>query len=149
VSKRGRLGAAHLRPAYWGLALWTFLIFYLSSMPGSELPRAPKIANIDKIAHAAIWAGWAVWCFVMMARRYPRMSGRMIFACVVAAAGALGMFDEYHQQWIEGRSCDVLDWVADVSGAGLAAFLLARFGMWLRYGWPPAPQRPRAPAGRR
>ncbi len=41
-----------------------------------------------------------------------------------------GISDEWHQSFVEGRSPDIVDWLADSSGAGLAVFSLYRFQWW-------------------
>lgn len=44
----------------------------------------------------------------------------LILACVVASL--YGASDELHQYFVPGRSCDILDWVADTLGASFSLF---------------------------
>ncbi len=51
---------------------------------------------------------------------------------VILFCSLYGISDEWHQSFVVGRSSDVLDWLADASGAALAFFLLMRFSaQWL------------------
>lgn len=51
---------------------------------------------------------------------------------VILFCSLYGISDEWHQSFVVGRSSDVLDWLADTSGAVLASFLLMRFSaQWL------------------
>jgi len=42
--------------------------------------------------------------------------------CAVLFAALLGAVDEFHQQWIPGRSMEFFDWVADFVGGSTGAF---------------------------
>jgi VanZ family protein len=48
-------------------------------------------------------------------------------AVVLAAifAALLGAVDEFHQQWIPGRSMEFFDWVADFAGGTAGGFCSA------------------------
>ena len=47
----------------------------------------------------------------------------MIWATIFAAL--LGAVDEFHQQWIPGRSMEFLDWAADFAGGTAGGFCSA------------------------
>lgn len=47
----------------------------------------------------------------------------------LAVASLYGVSDEWHQSFVPGRSSDVMDWVADTSGAALA------IGLYLGWAW--------------
>ncbi|MBE0435524.1 MAG: VanZ family protein, partial [Methylomicrobium sp.] len=38
-----------------------------------------------------------------------------------------GISDEWHQSFVDGRSSDVYDWIADTIGAAIALFILYQF----------------------
>jgi VanZ family protein len=42
-------------------------------------------------------------------------------------ASLYGISDEFHQSFVPGRTPDVVDWLADTSGALLAVLLIAHF----------------------
>ncbi len=102
--------------------------------------KTPRLRFGDKLAHGAVWAGWAVLCVFGLARTLPRARRETLFAITAAGAAALGFLDEMRQRIVPGRSCDATDWVADFLGAALAAFVTAKFLEWARHGgWPWAP----------
>lgn len=94
--------------------LWGLGILTLTSLPAAALPVVPAIAGVDKLVHAAMYA-------VLAALITHAMSGHSL-RTVLVLGGALALFaaaDEWHQRWIPGRSADLLDWVADISGAAI------------------------------
>ena len=59
---------------------------------------------------------------------WRRETGRGAAVAVVWAAifaALLGAVDEFHQQWIPGRSMDLLDWAADFAGGTAGGFCSA------------------------
>jgi VanZ family protein len=76
----------------------------------------PHIANFDKVVH--------FFLFGLLATLICRIqSGWRMAILAVAVTSAYGAMDELHQSFVPGRSCDVLDWVADTSGASLAVLI--------------------------
>ncbi len=47
----------------------------------------------------------------------------------VLHAGAYGMLDEIHQSRVAGRDASMLDWLADVVGAGLSVVVLGMLAL--------------------
>jgi len=99
------------------LAGWVALTLTLTSIPhpefGSSFPAA------DKIAHFGFY-GVAGFLFVLWRRETGAgAAAAVIWAAIFAAL--LGAVDEVHQQWIPGRSMELLDWVADVAGGTAGA----------------------------
>ncbi len=94
--------------------LWAFLIFFLSSQ--SRLPRIPgAFPGVDKLAHAAVFG---VFAFLLLyADRFPR-GWRGLFW--VGIAFLYGVSDEIHQSFVPGRTVDIYDGLADLTGALLA-----------------------------
>ena len=96
----------------WGPAvLYMGLIFALSSMP-----RPPEVITrfvpSDRAAH---FVGYVVLGLLLSRALVP--TGRISQAATTAGIGALyGLTDEWHQSFVPGRHCDVLDWVVDVLG---------------------------------
>jgi len=74
---------------------WAALLLVLTSIPNPPVPRT--LAGTDKVVHALLY-GVLAWLAVL----------------------ALGWADEWHQQFIPGRSQDAADWLADGTGAALA-----------------------------
>jgi VanZ family protein len=111
---------------YWGLLL-----------TGTHLPRLPQpivlSSGLDKICHFIGYAGLAfllsaVWrAWISRGRAIP-LRGYLIVVCLAAFYGA---FDELTQPLV-GRTCELGDWLADVSGAvfGCALFSLVYHIVW-------------------
>ena len=100
------------------VALWGAMILAATSIPGAALPEGPRIPGLDKVVHGALYGvlGFLVARAVVKEGRGGWLLAGLAVATVAAA-------DEWHQQWIPGRSADALDWVADVAGATLGASL--------------------------
>ena len=91
------------------------LIFWQSS--GPRPPQTSTFSGIDKLAHAAAYALLAF----LAARAFatlpvPGQRPALLWAAALFAA-LYGLSDEFHQSFVPGRSADVWDWVADLSGA--------------------------------
>jgi VanZ family protein len=102
---RGRLYLA-------ALAVWVVFTLTLTSIPNPEF--GPSFPGADKVAHFGFY-GVGGFLFVL----WRRESGAGAAAAVIWAsifAALLGAVDEFHQQWIPGRSMEFLDWAADFAG---------------------------------
>jgi VanZ family protein len=98
--------------------LWASLIFVLSSRP--RLPDLPlTFDGIDKAAHALFFGILCAWVVFGVGHR-----GRAALVVGMAATSLYGAFDEIHQMFVPGRSPDILDWIADTTGAALAAGIM-------------------------
>jgi VanZ family protein len=104
---------AALAPRLVPPALLVVAIFACSSR--AHVPM-PPIANFDKVVHFVL--------FGLLATLICRIGGGWRMALLaVAVTSAYGAMDELHQSFVPGRSCDVLDWVADTTGASLAVVI--------------------------
>lgn len=98
-------------------------IFILSSISGHSLDHYMLHVKMwDKICHTIAFAtgaailGWAL-------RQTTSLSALAIFLLTIAIISLYGATDEWHQKFTPGRSaCDLWDWLADTTGATLAAF---------------------------
>ena len=102
---RGRLYLAML-------AGWVALTLTLTSIPDPGF--GPSFPGADKIIHFGFY-GVAGFLFVLWRREIGTGAAMAVVWAAIFAA-LLGAVDEYHQQWIPGRSMDLLDWVADFGG---------------------------------
>jgi VanZ family protein len=99
---------------------WAGVILVVTSWPNPSLPFS--VTGLDKIVHFSMYG---ILGF-LVGRALPRH--RLLSALVGAALGlaVFGALDEWHQRFIPGRSADVKDWIADVSGM-ILGLLLAHF----------------------
>lgn len=124
------------------LAGWVALTLTLTSIPDPEF--GPSFPGADKIAHFGFY-GVAGFLFVLWRRETGKGAAvAVVWAAIFAAL--LGAVDEYHQQWIPGRSMDLLDWVADFAGGTAGGFCSAvassMFPFLLTLKNPPSPRSP-------
>ncbi|HJR62213.1 MAG TPA: VanZ family protein [Gemmatimonadaceae bacterium] len=109
--------------------LWTVIIFTFTSIPDPGTAGF-RIAGLDKAIHASLYAVLAVLSARALspARQDGRLPRARALLGLLLGILALGAVDEWHQQFIAGRSMELLDWLADGVGAagGLLAFVLNR-----------------------
>jgi VanZ family protein len=112
------VSAVRRRVLLWGpVVAYMAAIYYVSAQ--SAPPMVGPVVS-DKVAHAIAYFGFGVLTFRaiaggLMARvTPPRAAATMILSIVYAAT------DEVHQLFVPGRHGDVVDVVADATGAALA-----------------------------
>lgn len=95
------------------------LIFFLSSLPGSEVPGLLFLGS-DKLLHAAAYAVLASAALIAvpdsLRRRRPCRAALTVFLF----SFLYGISDELHQSFVPGRDASLPDVVADAAGAALA-----------------------------
>jgi len=87
------------------------LILVAVLLPGSSLPDSPGIPGLDKIVHCALFLMLAVAAHLDFS-----LSGRRRIGAAVAAALAFAALTETLQIMVDGRSSEILDMVADMTG---------------------------------
>jgi VanZ family protein len=102
---------------------WMAGIFYLSHQPTLDVPSL--FENQDKVMHFGAYGLLGVLLLGAMPLEAAGYRSRQI-ALATLIASLYGISDEFHQSFVPGRSPDVMDWLADTSGAFLAALLLAQ-----------------------
>lgn len=100
------------------LLAWCGLIFTLSHQPSLPLSQLTLFPNQDKLHHAIAYAIMALllWRFLehLSLKRKTRIVVSLLFCSL------FGISDEWHQSFILGREADIMDWLADTTGAALA-----------------------------
>lgn len=82
-----------------------------------------QLFAFDKLAHAVAFAVGGISLGLAL-RQTTRWRGAWLFAAIVAGIGLFGAFDELHQLYTPGRTgADIYDWVADMIGGSVAAFV--------------------------
>lgn len=102
------------------LLLYCLFIYWVSDQPTLPVPKL--FSSQDKLLHAGAYfiLGVLAW------RSFKHQLDRSIILALVSVTfcSLYGISDEWHQSFVVGRTPDMTDWLADTSGAGLAAFLL-------------------------
>lgn len=110
--------------ALWAaLICWATLILWLSSLTPQQLPDAAFVFW-DKANHflAFTVGGWLAASALHASHHQARVVSNVIVAVILIAA--FGVLDEALQTLTPGRTGgDFRDWVADLLGAALGAFL--------------------------
>ncbi len=105
------------------LLLYCAVIFWLSDQPSLPLPMLFEYQ--DKLHHFSAYFIMSV--LTWRSFRHLTLNAARLPAFVVLFCSLYGVSDEWHQSFVEGRTADGLDWLADTLGAGAAVLLLARF----------------------
>jgi VanZ family protein len=106
-------------------------VYWLAIFTGTHIPRLPEgfgEGGSDKLLHAAAYFGLMLLCGLYRGWQTDlrwRDYGLLLGIAALYAAG-----DELLQIPV-GRHADVLDWVADLSGAGVGLLTLAGL-RWIR-----------------
>ena len=100
------------------LVSWVVLTFLLTSLPKSGIQLHFRFA--DKAAHFGFYGVMGFLC-ALWRREVGTPARRAVLEALLFVAGT-GAVDEVHQNWIPGRSAELLDWAADMLGGGIGAW---------------------------
>src|SRR6185437_14393095 len=73
----------------------------------------------DKLVHAAVYGALGLLVEAALAATRPDLPLYKRHLIAFLAVSLYGATDEWHQAFVPGRSCDVLDWAADTVGGAL------------------------------
>ena len=100
--------------------LWAGVILTGTSLPASVVPG--QASGVDKALHFGIY----LLLGVLLTREFAEVTTRWRAAALaIVAAVVFGAADEWHQQFIPGRSTELADWYADSIGATIGAIMIA------------------------
>jgi VanZ family protein len=100
--------------------LWAGVIIFATSTPSELVPQ--QVSTFDKVAHFSMYAVLAG----LLTRYLSEITTHWLAAlAAVAIAVTFGAIDEWHQQFIPGRSTELADWRADSLGAATGSLLTA------------------------
>jgi VanZ family protein len=100
--------------------IWAAVVWIIGGLQST--PSVPGGVGLDKAAHFLMYG---VLGF-LLARGWSAVRWRGPWLVPVAIALLMGVADELRQRTVPGRSADVADWVADVSGASAGVFIALR-----------------------
>ncbi len=102
--------------------VWMGVLFWLSHQPTLDTPSL--FSGQDKLFHAGVYGLLGILLLGAMRPDFSGYTGNQALTGALIAS-LYGISDEFHQSFVPGRSPEVLDWVADSTGALLAVLLLA------------------------
>jgi VanZ family protein len=97
------------------LFLWLAIIFVGSSYPHLSGEKFGVPEGADKVAHGIEYLVLAFLFYRGLAIEHRRRPVPL-WLLVIIACGAIGMVDEFHQQFVPGRDASILDFLADMAG---------------------------------
>ena len=106
---------------WWPPVIWLGAILTATSLPGSFLPAA-HIPFADKAVHFVMYGGLGL----LLARAMhnpPRTTRLRVILAAFLMVAAIGALDEWHQRYIQGRSTEFADWMADSAGGLIGALI--------------------------
>ena len=110
----------HSARRFWALvAAWAAFIFVLSSIPGQSMPHV-AVLRFDKLDHAVVYAILGGLCFLAIRRTWPLSRVRLVGIAALMSV-LYGLSDEFHQLFVQGRSADLYDVLADGVGGLIGA----------------------------
>lgn len=100
-------------------------MFVFTSLPAQKVP---SVGMGDKFEHSVAYSGLSfLLSFTLrFQKRFKSLSSSYLLSALIIAT-IYGAFDEIHQLFITGRSCELNDFIADFIGAliGIAfAFII-------------------------
>lgn len=114
----------HPKLFHFALISYLLLIFIASSIPGEEIPKI-GFEFSDKLIHAVVYLILFILFFYSL--KYQTKSVKLrnnaiMFAGIFSAL--YGVTDEIHQRFVPMRSCELSDWIADVTGVFIGIVLV-------------------------
>ena len=104
-----------MKLVYWPLVLYWLILLTATSLPGKDLPN---LGVSDKIEHFTAYFILAVLLNIslLIQNKFKLLKAKASQAVLLIIA-VYAALDELHQLFIPGRSCDILDWTADMAAA--------------------------------
>jgi VanZ family protein len=104
---------------------WAAFIFVLSSIPSAALPDLGLLSDLLSVGtHVTVFAVLMI-LVVVAVRGSTRLSDRRVRLLALGLVALYALSDEFHQQFVPGRTPTAFDWFVDMVGASLAWGLLA------------------------
>ena len=101
---------------------WMGGIFWLSSIPGSDLPKL-NIPFADKVIHCTEFFVLGALIARAFFKSFPETKVLKAVIITVSIATLYAAFDEWHQRFIPGRTVDILDFTANFIGLNIGILL--------------------------
>jgi hypothetical protein len=107
--------------------IWFVIVMVIICLPGDDIPNEGwiNIADFDKLIHACLFGGIVfLFCFPFKKAAIEKPQKLNLFIRIMLAAIVWGFTTELIQKYfIPGRQYDLMDWLADSTGAVIAFFV--------------------------
>lgn len=104
---------------------YSVLIFIISSLSLNEVPSL-KIGLLDKLVHFGEYTIYGLLLMLAFATAKSNKIVRYSISLSLCVGILFGLLDEIHQYFVPGRTCSVLDLLADVIGVWFGTFLFSK-----------------------
>jgi VanZ family protein len=100
---------------YFPLFIYWLILFAATTLPGKDVPN---LGVSDKLEHSVAYMVLSILlCFTYTFQNKVKLLFSRPFLMTILTITLYGALDELHQKFIPGRSCDIKDLMADVTGA--------------------------------
>ena len=125
------MGAQRIPFKYFlpGIA-WFLIVGVLVFMPGSDVPEVSwlDIPQFDKLVHAGIFGALAfLFClpYLKFGSSFTQKNNHFIRVCLAAIVWGI-VVEIVQKYFVPGRSFDLADWAADITGVLIAYWFCRR-----------------------
>lgn len=104
--------------------LWAIMIFFASSIPSKYLTSQSLLA-FDKLIHFTLFFIFGILIFRALQPvddTNPKIIARIFLSISIVIF--YGIMDEFHQEYVPGRTIDLYDAIADTAGGIAAGFFI-------------------------
>jgi VanZ family protein len=117
---------------YLPLVIYWVILFIATSLPGKDVP---DFHVSDKLEHFSAYAVLTIFLtFAALLQNKYLVLKKHAFILTLLLVSVYGALDELHQLFIPGRSCDILDWTADITAACFGVLIVWFVIKGVRYG---------------
>lgn len=108
---------------YIPLVIYWIVLFTGTTLPGKSVP---KVSVSDKVKHLVAYFILATLVSLTLHfQEKVRKFKEKIVLWTLIIVGTYGILDELHQLFVPGRNCELLDWLADMTGSIIAVMITA------------------------
>ncbi|GEM_PF-1541229 len=106
--------------------LATFILL-TSSIPS---PPTVPVKNLDKLWHFLVYFLFSFFIWRSFSEENNPSFKRFPHLWVLLSGAGFSLLDEFHQEFIPGRSMDFFDWLADLGGIVGMQLLIGGVSVW-------------------
>jgi VanZ family protein len=114
-----------------GLLIVGWIAALLIESSGQPLPILVEVKGLDKLAHFIAFSGLGLLVCALSFTLSPRPA-IPLFSIPLLMVTLFGIIEESYQMLIPGRTADLLDLLADISGAAFAIIFANRVAHLIR-----------------